>query len=376
MVLAILLVAGALVAAFVLRSREIANKTLCASNLRQLCIAAHNYHNDFSKLPVGYYGPFRGNGNSTNVVIGDSLDRGPWVGCLGPLTPYLGYSRGEFYYTAWKSERVWPPPTAENPQNGPSQKWSCGLQEERKAWWSLPQNIDAGTMRFKDFLCPSDHVDEPTSAGVLFTVHVANGSFQMLRGSGSLGRTSYAGVAGTVGDFDLGVNRDFGNPQADFGPWIGSLYNRSTLTLGQINVQDGTSNTLLFGESLGGSVVNGRDLAWSWFGVGAMGTAYGLGRANVPAPIDPPPLGSVPPSGQDGAAWYRFSSRHPHVVQFCLADCSTIALRYGKTTIPDLSGDPPGNNSSDWALLQQLAGRKDGFKNDIANLLEEGSTLK
>jgi hypothetical protein len=220
------------------------------------------------------------------------------------------------------------------------------------------------------FRCPSDDItDRNPAARMLMATHIANGTYEMLDAPHRLGRTNYTGVAGAAGDFDPAINRNFGNPQADFGQWIGALYNRSRVTLEQIKGEDGASNTLLFGESIGGSVVNGHDVAWSWFGVGAMGTAYGLGRADVPASIDPPPLGTVPPSGQDGAAWYRFSSRHPHVVQFCLADCSTIALRYGNTTMPDLSGDPPGNNGSDWALLQQLAGRKDGFKNDISTLI-------
>jgi hypothetical protein len=276
----------------------------------------------------------------------------------------------------WRTEKTYPVPPADPAQPG---GWQCGLAEERQAWWFARENLkpNTGQAEFSYyFRCPSDDRDDPTAKGVLYAVHIANFTYQRFVGTVKLGRTNYAGVAGAIGDCDPGIPPEIGNPRVDLRQWIGPMYNRSTLTLGQIKVQDGTEHTLLFGESLGGSVVNGRDLAWSWFGVGAMGTAYGLGRANVPAPIDPPPLGSVPPSGQDGAAWYRFSSRHPHVVQFCLADCSTIALRYGKTTIPDLSGDPPGNNSSDWALLQQLAGRKDGFKNDIANLLEEGSTLK
>lgn len=170
-------------------------------------------------------------------------------------------------------------------------------------------------MKFNNyFCCPSDNPNQPISIGVLYAAHVANSRFQNFAGTVHLGRTNYTGVAGAAGDFDPKLNRDFGNPHADFGQWIGCWYNRSTLTLGQIKVQDGTSSTLLFGESLGGSVVNGRDVAWSWFGVGAMGTAYGLGRANVPAPFEPPPLGTAPVTGQDGAAWYRFSSRHPHVV--------------------------------------------------------------
>jgi hypothetical protein len=227
----------------------------------------------------------------------------------------------------------------------------------------------------KLFKCPSDRADEVTSAGVISAVHIANGKFQATFGPDSLGRTNYTGVAGTAGDFDPGINRSFGNPPADFVQWIGIMYNRSTLTLGQITVQDGTSNTFMLGESLGGMGVGQRDHAWSWIAVGAMGTAYGLGRPNIKASLDPPALGATPAAGQDGAAWYRFSSRHS-VVLFCFADVSTRGVRFGRTTAPDTSQAPnaapkvPGNNSSDWAILQQLAGRKDGFINDISALVE------
>lgn len=83
----IIAVATALIAAFVCQFREASNKLLCASNLRQMGIAAHNHHNDFSKLPCGYYGPVRANGGSTNVGIADNLDRGPWNGCIIVMLP-------------------------------------------------------------------------------------------------------------------------------------------------------------------------------------------------------------------------------------------------------------------------------------------------
>src|SRR5262249_21267203 len=207
--------------------------------------------------PPGYYGPARANGNTTDVSPDQAKDRGPWVGVLVPLLPYV--EQDNLYKQLWRSERTFPG----NP-DAAAQGFACSLAEERKVWWSVPQNGQLAGTKLKIFKCPSDTTDEVTSAGVLSAIHIANGKFQATFGPDALGRTNYAGVAGAAGDFDPQVNRFFGKPGADFGQWIGIMYNRSTLTLGQITVQDGTSNTFMLGESLGGMGVGQRDHAWSW----------------------------------------------------------------------------------------------------------------
>lgn len=40
-----------------LKARETANRLTCASNLRQLGVAAHHYHQSHNRLPPGYLGP-------------------------------------------------------------------------------------------------------------------------------------------------------------------------------------------------------------------------------------------------------------------------------------------------------------------------------
>jgi type II secretory pathway pseudopilin PulG len=65
--------------------REAANKMICASNLRQLGIAAHNYHLDYSCFPRGYLGPSLA--HNTNYPA--NLFEGQWIGHLPLLLPYL-----------------------------------------------------------------------------------------------------------------------------------------------------------------------------------------------------------------------------------------------------------------------------------------------
>ncbi|MCS6978363.1 MAG: DUF1559 domain-containing protein [Gemmatales bacterium] len=357
-VIAIIAILMALLLPAVQKVREAANKMLCASNLRQIGLAAHNYHNDFGRLPPGYYGPVRANGG-TMVAPGD--DRGPWIGCLVALLPYL--EQDNLFRNLADSQQTFPLPAPLVTSQTPL---SLSLQAEKLGWWTAPGNNLHRTraqVRLKMFKCPSDSVDEATEHGALFTVHIANGEFLALEGEDFLGRTNYVGVAGAAGDFDPGA------PGAAF--WmrfVGIMHNRSDMTLGQLSIQDGTSNTLMFGEGLGGRGVGMRDHAWSWFGVGAMGTAYGLARPTFDSDHEPPPLGTSLPPGLNGANWYNFSSRHPAGVQFCFGDGSVRTVRFGNTQAVNLSNG--GVNGSDWSVLQQLAGRKDGLNQPTDAILD------
>jgi prepilin-type processing-associated H-X9-DG protein len=79
-----------------------------------------------------------------------------------------------------------------------------------------------------------------------------------------------------------------------------------------------------------------------------MPTAWGLGRGNLKVL-------------EGGADWFRFSSRHMSVVQFCFADGSVRGVRYGTTTTM---------LSPDWYILAQLSGVCDGMCNNTDSLLE------
>jgi prepilin-type N-terminal cleavage/methylation domain-containing protein len=361
-VIAIIALLMALLLPAVQKVREAANKMLCASNLRQIGIAAHNYHNDYGKLPPGYYGPVRANGGVTTTTSATRTTRGPWIGCLVPLLPYM--EQDNLFRQLWSTQQTFPvvPPVP----NGPP--LVLKLETENQAYWTElgNQQPNTGQVRLKMFKCPSDTVEERIGSQPILTMWAANGSIGHHHVSGFpdiLGRTNYVGVAGAIGDAD--------NPTgtlAVWAQWEGVLYNRSSVTLGQLSVLDGTSNTLMFGEGLGGQGVGTRDFNWGWMGSGAMGTAFGLGRSNIPSVGHGIPLGSQPAAGNDGASWFRFSSRHAAGVQFCFGDCSTRLVRFGNTTRPDLSNN--GNNASDFAILQQLAGRKDGFNQVTSALLD------
>jgi hypothetical protein len=88
----------------------------------------------------------------------------------------------------------------------------------------------------------------------------------------------------------------------------------------------------------GPTTANEYDL--SWIGAGALYTRRGLCSA-----------------GED-CEWRQFSSSHPGIVEFAFGDGSVRPLIVGQTQQLFVAGSsvPP---SSDWLLLQQLAGMKD-----------------
>lgn len=365
-VIAIIALLMALLLPAIQKVREAANKMLCASNLRQLSTAAHNYHNDHSKLPPGYYGAVRANGGTTLPV---DFNRGPNIGILAILLPYLEQDN---LFKQLATPQMTFPVLGSPPSTG-IQPLNIRLDSEYAPWWTALFNVQPTTAQsqFKIFQCPSDQTTEDSSFSDQIGIYVANGVFRHTHFFSGLqvkwGRTNYLGVAGCGGPYESPTSAD-----QVFAQFEGTLFNRSQVTLGQLTVQDGTSNTLLFGEGLGGLSSNGamKSAAWTWMGVGAMGTGYGVGRGNafsVGGP-NPPAFGVVLTNGNVGCNWYRFGSRHAAGAQFAFGDGSVRTVRYGNTTIPDITNN--ANNTSDWALLQQLAGRRDGFINDTSSILE------
>src|SRR5262249_39192978 len=147
-----------------------------------------------------------------------------------------------------------------------------------------------------------------------------------------LGRTNYVGVGGLLGTASPRV----GITGAPVPFSAGLLTNRSQVRM--VAIRDGSSNTLLFGEAIGGEPT-GQTISLSWMGCGSMVTAYGM--------TDNPPAGDL--------NWERFSSQHTGVVQFCFADGSVRPVVSSVGTL-----DAQGNAPPNYLLFNYLAGYSDG----------------
>jgi prepilin-type processing-associated H-X9-DG protein len=136
------------------------------------------------------------------------------------------------------------------------------------------------------------------------------------------GATNYVGCAG-----GLGGNMLLANPTYRLFPGIYYVNSKTKLT----DIPDGTSNTMAFGETLGGNGVS-RDFHTAWFGSSGLPVAWGLQDFTT-------------------SRWYTFSSRHGGVINFAMGDGSVRPIRVSIST----------------ATLRAAAGRADGYVFSLDN---------
>jgi prepilin-type N-terminal cleavage/methylation domain-containing protein/prepilin-type processing-associated H-X9-DG protein len=331
-VIAIIAVLIGLLLPAVQKVREAANRMSCTNNLKQLGLAAHNFQSSFSKLPPGWLGPLL---NETKGSFPSSADEyEPAEQHIGAIVYLLPYLEADNVFKLIQVE--------------------MDVKKTGPAWWkdtrTPTNNFTVAHAKIKNLICPSD--DPYTSQKVYFAEHFYNAPPSPFPfyfhawswdeathpGSSDLGRTSYLGVGGCFGRGTQSTPIPLGpSGKVAVNTYEGLFTNRSQNSIDRI--PDGTSNTLLFGEALGGEPSSGiKQYSASWMGIGSLNTFGGM-------------RGTEPP-------WYTFSSHHTGVVNFCFADGSVRPIKHGSSNWREQFFNT--ERTLDWFVFQQLGGFRDG----------------
>jgi prepilin-type N-terminal cleavage/methylation domain-containing protein/prepilin-type processing-associated H-X9-DG protein len=264
--------------------REAAARAQCLNNLKQIALAAHNYHGNHGQFPTGARPSVTVNGiptQGTNV----------WV----ELLPYI--EQGNLY-----------------------RKWDFADNRNNVA-----RGRDATQAQvLKILLCPSDRLPDPVWELTQFypVLPLPPWSF------GFYGMSSYGGNAGKRSVMTGGLP-DLPRLSKDGVIFVGSHVRLEDIT-------DGSSNTLLFGERFhfDPEYERQRPLVWPdgppMAGWGRWGFVANQGASGNISLSTPQPINyRVPPGGDFSALEDRacvFGSGHPGGANFAFADGSVRFL--------------------------------------------------
>jgi prepilin-type N-terminal cleavage/methylation domain-containing protein len=213
-VIAIIGVLVALLLPAVQSAREAGNRAKCQNNLKQLGLAAQQYHDTFNTFPSGWYCQVPVYDANNNLISGDT-------NCATPSTPYQNYMWGLLPSLFTKLEQV-------NLMN----EININLPPTN------PENSTAIRRTLDVLVCPSNRRPETTTQA---------GSTQRI------GPSDYRGnmAAGMILPDSNGPcpTQDPTNPYCLFYD-NGVTYQDSTVNIADIT--DGTTNTILIGETLTG----------------------------------------------------------------------------------------------------------------------------
>jgi prepilin-type N-terminal cleavage/methylation domain-containing protein len=331
-VIAIIAILIGLLLPAVQKVREAAARSTCSNNLHQIAVASMNYESSYGVLPPG--GLINPNGSYGTF----STYKGPMTSALAFLLPYMEQTplyqqmqaavpsqpagaTGAWYFSPTSAAAAWAyctsPYSSDGNQTGPL-LGTQGLVKSYQCPSDDPNlTIDPSIGGMIDFYGPGDDCSGAFNAGnvCIDYIYDLTGSFAARQPGGS----NYIPCAGGLGSY-MGL----ANSQYLLYPGIYYPNSKTKIT----DITDGTSNTLAFGEMIGGFNGSGqRNFHLAWMGASGMPVAWGF------------------PANRLATRWYMYSSNHTGVVQFAMGDGSVRAIRTSIST----------------ATYRAIAGRNEGY---------------
>lgn len=171
-------------------AREAARRAQCMNHLKQLGLAAHSFHNSYTRLPPGNVGDL-----SPGTAAGAS---GTWPQCTGSLVFLL--QRIELTLLA--------EPMDEDAATLYSGVSLYDVDKAGAAWWTRTKAWQLAQAKVPLFLCPSDNIESVNPPMVLLDIYndsaaPSGATTQAMYYTGPygdvLGRTNYVACAGVSG---------------------------------------------------------------------------------------------------------------------------------------------------------------------------------
>jgi prepilin-type N-terminal cleavage/methylation domain-containing protein/prepilin-type processing-associated H-X9-DG protein len=293
-VIAIIAILIGLLLPAVQKVRESAARMKCQNNLKQIGLAAHNYESSFGRLPPGAVKP----------IPGDVPPNDVGISALATILSYL--EQGNNYAQITND-----------------------VLTGKTRWWTDSTNNVSAQQKVKTYYCPSDSLDSYGGAVIILVTYTNKSDNSGVDiGGAAFGAPNTCGLTNYIAS--AGHSGKTGNTTYD--AYCGPYYQSSTTKLTEIT--DGTSNTIGFGETLGGNggIGGSRNYGYSYMSPGYLGTMQDL--------ITP--------------GWRTFGSKHMGMVQFVFCDGSVRGLR------SNVSATAPDPSSARWLAFQQMGGMADG----------------
>jgi prepilin-type N-terminal cleavage/methylation domain-containing protein len=341
-VIAIIAILIGLLLPAVQKVREAAARSTCQNNLKQIGLATMNYESANQKLPLGFHDLAR---NANNQVV-----QGSKAGVLVQLLPYL------------EQENIF--------RQIPSQVYTLGQHTNGQDWinFQFPTTYAASRNRVKTFECPSDN---PYEATVAIISRLGSGNYSeggtntnspsgtgsgytvsSLQAAGGLpGLTNYMAAGGTLGRH---TPTSTSATQQYYAGHAGLFVSNTQNGIG--SATDGLSNTIMFGEYIGGYDLepNGqgtrREWSMAWMAANGM-----------------PSYWSISTVRRQLNYFYSFNSNHTGIINFAFGDGSVKSVRNSGVTVPTTAAEITTPTGSPWQTLQASTGRADGDVYSVHN---------